>query len=148
MTAKPLTTKLSDSNFQLPIAPALHPPLHLHMLIRTLPHARNHGPLQGRVRTPSSPSPPPRCPRGTHQPAKDSKERGRSTQQPRKKTQTDISSLVSREHSPLGIFWKLARIGERLSPYVSICCVLMAVRPVPPLTSPGNTSADSGLILE
>ncbi|KZF25559.1 DUF1242-domain-containing protein [Xylona heveae TC161] len=27
----------------------------------------------------------------------------------------------------LGIFWKCARIGERLSPYVSICCVLMAV---------------------
>ncbi|CAG8132236.1 unnamed protein product [Penicillium olsonii] len=26
-----------------------------------------------------------------------------------------------------GIFWKCARIGERLSPYVSICCVLMAV---------------------
>ncbi|KAL4946245.1 hypothetical protein BDV06DRAFT_218575 [Aspergillus oleicola] len=26
-----------------------------------------------------------------------------------------------------GIFWKCARVGERLSPYVSICCVLMAV---------------------
>ncbi|KAK1774858.1 hypothetical protein QBC45DRAFT_384590 [Copromyces sp. CBS 386.78] len=26
----------------------------------------------------------------------------------------------------MGIFWKCARIGERLSPYVSICCVLMA----------------------
>ncbi|KAF2840678.1 DUF1242-domain-containing protein, partial [Patellaria atrata CBS 101060] len=26
-----------------------------------------------------------------------------------------------------GIFWKFARVGERLSPYVSICCVLMAV---------------------
>ncbi|OCK85376.1 S-adenosylmethionine-dependent methyltransferase [Lepidopterella palustris CBS 459.81] len=26
-----------------------------------------------------------------------------------------------------GIFWKAARIGERLSPYVSICCVLMAI---------------------
>ncbi|OCK91043.1 S-adenosylmethionine-dependent methyltransferase [Cenococcum geophilum 1.58] len=26
-----------------------------------------------------------------------------------------------------GIFWKCARIGERLSPYVSICCVLMAI---------------------
>ena len=26
-----------------------------------------------------------------------------------------------------GVFWKCARIGERLSPYVSICCVLMAV---------------------
>ncbi|KAH7192301.1 uncharacterized protein B0J16DRAFT_380191 [Fusarium flagelliforme] len=27
----------------------------------------------------------------------------------------------------MGIFWKCARIGERLSPYISICCVLMAV---------------------
>ncbi|QMW25411.1 hypothetical protein G4B84_000656 [Aspergillus flavus NRRL3357] len=26
-----------------------------------------------------------------------------------------------------GVFWKCARIGERLSPYVSICCILMAV---------------------
>ncbi|KAK3320773.1 hypothetical protein B0T19DRAFT_361032, partial [Cercophora scortea] len=25
-----------------------------------------------------------------------------------------------------GIFWKCARIGERLSPYISLCCVLMA----------------------
>lgn len=27
----------------------------------------------------------------------------------------------------LGIFWKSARIGERLSPYVSLACVVMAV---------------------
>lgn len=27
----------------------------------------------------------------------------------------------------MGIFWKCARIGERLSPYMSICCVVMAV---------------------
>lgn len=26
-----------------------------------------------------------------------------------------------------GIFWKCARIGERLSPYVSLCCIIMAV---------------------
>jgi hypothetical protein len=26
-----------------------------------------------------------------------------------------------------GIFWKCARIGERLSPYISVCCVIMAV---------------------
>ncbi|KFY36760.1 hypothetical protein V495_07624 [Pseudogymnoascus sp. VKM F-4514 (FW-929)] len=26
----------------------------------------------------------------------------------------------------LGVFWKCARIGERLSPYISICCLLMA----------------------
>jgi hypothetical protein len=30
-----------------------------------------------------------------------------------------------------GIFWKCARIGERLSPYISICCVVMAVRRKP-----------------
>jgi len=28
----------------------------------------------------------------------------------------------------MGIFWKAARIGERLSPYISLCCVFMAVR--------------------
>ena len=27
-----------------------------------------------------------------------------------------------------GIFWKCARIGERLSPYISLCCVFMAIR--------------------
>ncbi|KAF9300050.1 hypothetical protein BGZ74_008343 [Mortierella antarctica] len=26
-----------------------------------------------------------------------------------------------------GIFWKLARIGERLSPYVSLACIVMGV---------------------
>ena len=34
-----------------------------------------------------------------------------------------------------GIFWKCARVGERLSPYVSICCVVMAVSP------PGSSDA-------
>ena len=28
----------------------------------------------------------------------------------------------------LGIFWKFARIGERLSPYISVACIFMAVR--------------------
>ncbi|KAJ1910811.1 hypothetical protein IWQ60_003105 [Tieghemiomyces parasiticus] len=27
----------------------------------------------------------------------------------------------------LGLFWKAARIGERLSPYVSLACIVMAV---------------------
>ena len=27
----------------------------------------------------------------------------------------------------LGTFWKFARIGERLSPYVSVCCITMAL---------------------
>lgn len=31
------------------------------------------------------------------------------------------------DFSVLGVFWKCARIGERLSPYISICCLLMAV---------------------
>ncbi|KAK4457584.1 hypothetical protein QBC42DRAFT_278792 [Cladorrhinum samala] len=26
----------------------------------------------------------------------------------------------------MGVFWKCARIGERLSPYVSLLCVVMA----------------------
>ncbi|OTA91034.1 hypothetical protein M434DRAFT_76976, partial [Hypoxylon sp. CO27-5] len=30
-------------------------------------------------------------------------------------------------HRLMGIFWKAARIGERLSPYISLCCVFMAV---------------------
>lgn len=29
-----------------------------------------------------------------------------------------------------GIFWQFARIGERLSPYVSLICVIMAVSAV------------------
>jgi len=30
-------------------------------------------------------------------------------------------------NSVMAVFWRAARIGERLSPYVSICCVAMAV---------------------
>ena len=26
-----------------------------------------------------------------------------------------------------GLWWKAARVGERLSPYVAVCCVLMAL---------------------
>ena len=26
-----------------------------------------------------------------------------------------------------GVFWKAARVGERLSPYVSLCCVAMGL---------------------
>lgn len=28
----------------------------------------------------------------------------------------------------LGLFWKAARIGERLSPFISLWCIVMAVR--------------------
>ena len=37
-------------------------------------------------------------------------------------------SLIDKNKTGImGTFWKLARIGERLSPYVAICCVAMAV---------------------
>ncbi|XP_055547574.1 protein kish [Wyeomyia smithii] len=36
-------------------------------------------------------------------------------------------SLIDRNKTGmLGIFWKLARIGERKSPWVAVACVLMA----------------------
>ncbi|CCH59518.1 hypothetical protein TBLA_0B06970 [Henningerozyma blattae CBS 6284] len=38
-------------------------------------------------------------------------------------------SLLDRykNHSTLGAFWKMARIGERASPYVSLACIAMAI---------------------
>ncbi len=37
-------------------------------------------------------------------------------------------SLLDRNKSGLlGTFWKCARVGERLSPYVALCCLGMAV---------------------
>ncbi|GAA6021144.1 hypothetical protein JCM11491_005655 [Sporobolomyces phaffii] len=37
--------------------------------------------------------------------------------------------LVDRnKHGFLGIFFKFARIGERLSPYVSLACLVMGLR--------------------
>ncbi|XP_029074232.1 protein kish-A isoform X1 [Monodon monoceros] len=36
-------------------------------------------------------------------------------------------SLLDRNKTGLlGIFWKCARIGERKSPYVAVCCIVMA----------------------
>ncbi|RKF62061.1 hypothetical protein OnM2_03819 [Erysiphe neolycopersici] len=26
-----------------------------------------------------------------------------------------------------GAFWKAARVGERLSPYISVCCIIFAL---------------------
>ncbi|KAI8800288.1 transmembrane protein 167 precursor, partial [Cladochytrium replicatum] len=38
-------------------------------------------------------------------------------------------SLLDRNKTgALGLFWKAARIGERLSPYISICCLIFAIR--------------------
>ena len=37
------------------------------------------------------------------------------------------SLLDSRKTGFSGIFWKAARVGERLSPYVGVGCVIMAV---------------------
>ncbi|XP_058454176.1 protein kish [Malaya genurostris] len=39
-----------------------------------------------------------------------------------------VPSLIDRNKTGmLGIFWKLARIGERKSPWVGLACVLMAI---------------------
>uniref|UniRef100_A0A8C7K9I2 Protein kish n=1 Tax=Oncorhynchus kisutch TaxID=8019 RepID=A0A8C7K9I2_ONCKI len=39
----------------------------------------------------------------------------------------------------LGIFWKCSRIGERKSPYVAVCCVIM-----PPSSIPLSSSSPGG----
>ncbi|KAI8342362.1 transmembrane protein 167 precursor [Chlamydoabsidia padenii] len=37
-------------------------------------------------------------------------------------------SLIDRNKTGvLGLFWKAARVGERLSPYVSLACIIMAL---------------------
>jgi hypothetical protein len=59
---------------------------------------------------------------------------------------TSLAYLVhflNPRHSVMGIFWKCARIGERLSPYISIFCVVMAVRfsLSPPAPRPFGTPA-------
>ncbi|KAI8617584.1 hypothetical protein BC830DRAFT_1062318 [Chytriomyces sp. MP71] len=36
--------------------------------------------------------------------------------------------LDKNKHGFLGAFWKLARIGERLSPYVALACIVMAIK--------------------
>ncbi|XP_026749871.1 protein kish-A [Galleria mellonella] len=36
-------------------------------------------------------------------------------------------SLMDRNKTGLlGTFWKCARIGERKSPYIAVCCIIMA----------------------
>ena len=40
------------------------------------------------------------------------------------------SLLDRRKTGPLGTFWKMARIGERLSPYVAAFCIGMALHTV------------------
>ncbi|KAF9143261.1 hypothetical protein BGX30_000944 [Mortierella sp. GBA39] len=41
--------------------------------------------------------------------------------------QSQTSLLDRNKTGVLGIFWKAARIGERLSPYVSLACICMGV---------------------
>ncbi|KAF9161419.1 hypothetical protein DFQ27_007051 [Actinomortierella ambigua] len=41
--------------------------------------------------------------------------------------QTQTRLLDRNRTGVTGIFWKCARIGERLSPYVSLACVIMGV---------------------
>ncbi|XP_013994013.1 protein kish-A isoform X1 [Salmo salar] len=43
------------------------------------------------------------------------------------KTRRGKIGRVLAEPILLGIFWKCARIGERKSPYVAVCCVVMAL---------------------
>ncbi|KAF8372372.1 hypothetical protein PRIPAC_78801 [Pristionchus pacificus] len=39
-----------------------------------------------------------------------------------------VPKLIDRnKEGLLGVFWKLARIGERLSPWVALSCMCMAV---------------------
>ncbi|KAI8903363.1 hypothetical protein EDD86DRAFT_98545, partial [Gorgonomyces haynaldii] len=41
---------------------------------------------------------------------------------------SNFTSLVDKNKQGfLGLVWKAARIGERLSPYVSLCCIIMAL---------------------
>ncbi|CCG83741.1 protein of unknown function [Taphrina deformans PYCC 5710] len=35
--------------------------------------------------------------------------------------------MDAHKHGALGTFWKLARVGERLSPYVSLSLIAMAI---------------------
>ena len=41
---------------------------------------------------------------------------------------SQFPSLLKTNAGFSGVFYKLARIGERLSPYVGLCCIIMAVR--------------------
>lgn len=50
-------------------------------------------------------------------------------------------------HRLMGIFWKAARIGERLSPYISLCCVFMAVGCPSSLPFPSRFPPASSLLL-
>ncbi|KAF0977492.1 hypothetical protein FDP41_003484 [Naegleria fowleri] len=38
------------------------------------------------------------------------------------------SWLDDRKQGFVGIFWKCARVGERLSPWISLICIFMAMR--------------------
>ncbi|KAH7107392.1 hypothetical protein BKA62DRAFT_131907 [Auriculariales sp. MPI-PUGE-AT-0066] len=43
--------------------------------------------------------------------------------------------LVERKEGFRGTFWKMARVGERLSPYVAIACIVMGVQVLLPQDS-------------
>ena len=38
------------------------------------------------------------------------------------------SGLDKHKTGLLGLFWKCARIGERMSPYIALCCIFMATK--------------------
>lgn len=40
--------------------------------------------------------------------------------------------LIERREGFRGTFWKMARVGERLSPYVALACIIMGVQTLLP----------------
>lgn len=40
---------------------------------------------------------------------------------------TPIPSHAIKHHGIRGFCWKASRVGERLSPYIGVCCVIMAL---------------------
>lgn len=39
----------------------------------------------------------------------------------------DGNVVAGKHHGLRGLAWKASRVGERLSPYVAACCVVMAI---------------------
>jgi hypothetical protein len=39
----------------------------------------------------------------------------------------DGNVVTGKHHGLRGLAWKASRVGERLSPYVAACCVVMAI---------------------
>jgi hypothetical protein len=90
----------TDRPLQLQRAPPRHPPLDLYMHLYS-PGSSGYGGQSKRQEHVRS-----RC---------------------RPSLTASLALLTDPSTSFFGVFWKFARIGERLSPYVSLCCFVMAV---------------------